>query len=54
MSQLRLARLCLMLAAVGLSAPALTTAVHAQEKPAAEAPKDTVRPELFKLLDPAA
>jgi len=54
MSQFRLARLCLMLAAVGLSAPALTTAVHAQEKPAAEAPKDTVRPELFKLLDPAA
>jgi tetratricopeptide (TPR) repeat protein len=54
MSQLRLARLCLMLAAVGLSAPALTTAVHAQEKPAAAAPADTVRPELFKLLDPAA
>lgn len=56
MSQFRLARLCLMLAAVGLSTPALMTTVHAQEKPAAaaEAPKDTVRPELFKLLDPAA
>jgi tetratricopeptide (TPR) repeat protein len=55
MSQFRLARLCLMLAAVGMSTPALTTAVHAQDKPAAaaEAPKDTVRPELFKLLDPA-
>ena len=55
MSQLRLARLCLMLAAVGLSTPALIPAVHAQDKPAAaaEAPKDTVRPELFKLLDPA-
>lgn len=53
MSQFRLARLCLVLAAVGLSTPALT--VHAQDKPAAaaEAPKDTVRPELFKLLDPA-
>lgn len=55
MSQLRLARLCLMLAAVGLATPALIPAVHAQDKPAAaaEAPKDTVRPELFKLLDPA-
>lgn len=53
MSQFRLARLCLVLAAVGLSTPALT--VHAQDKPAAaaEAAKDTVRPELFKLLDPA-
>ncbi|WP_306392137.1 tetratricopeptide repeat protein [Telluria beijingensis] len=56
MSQFRLARLCLVLAAVGLSTPALIPAVHAQDKPAAaaEAPKDTVRPELFKLLDPAA
>jgi tetratricopeptide (TPR) repeat protein len=55
MSQLRLARLCLMLAAVGLATPALIPAVHAQDKPAAAAaaPKDTVRPELFKLLDPA-
>ena len=56
MSQFRLARLCLMLAAVGLSSAAVIPAVHAQDKPAAAAaaaPKDTVRPELFKLLDPA-
>lgn len=59
MSQFRLARISLMLAALGLNAaPALMTSAHAQAKPAApaaEAPKpDTVRPELFKLLDPAA
>lgn len=56
MSQFRLARLCLMLAAVGMSTPALISSVHAQDKPAAAAaaPADTVRPELFKLLDPAA
>lgn len=58
MSQFRLARLCLMLAAVGLSSPALMTSAHAQQKTdapaAAAAPADTVRPELFKLLDPAA
>ncbi len=58
MSQFRLARISLMLAALGLSAsPALMTSAHAQAKPAApaaDAPKpDTVRPELFKLLDPA-
>lgn len=57
MSKSRLARLCLMLAAVGLT-PALMTSAHAQQKTdapaAAAAPKDTVRPELFKLLDPAA
>jgi tetratricopeptide (TPR) repeat protein len=55
MSQLRLARLCLMLAAVGLNAaPVLMTGAHAQPAPAAVAAKpDTVRPELFKLLDPA-
>ena len=57
MSQFRLARLCLMLAAVGLSSPALMTSAHAQQKTdapaAAAAPADTVRPELFKLLDPA-
>ena len=56
MSQFRLARLCLMLAAVGLSSAAVIPAVNAQDKPAAAAaaaPKDTVRPELFKLLDPA-
>ena len=57
MSQFRLARLCLMLAAVGLSSSALMTSAHAQQKTdapaAAAAPADTVRPELFKLLDPA-
>ena len=58
MAQFRLARLCLMLAAIGVTAPALVTSAHAQQKSdapaAAAAPKDTVRPELFKLLDPAA
>ena len=58
MSQFRLARLSLMLAALGLSTSTLMTSVHAQQKtdaPApAAAPADTVRPELFKLLDPAA
>jgi len=58
MSQFRLARLGLMLAAVGLCTPLLMTTAHAQEKAAAPAaaaaPADTVRPELFKLLDPAA
>jgi hypothetical protein len=56
MSHLRLARLCLLLAAVGLnSAPALMTSAHAQKKDdaAAAAPANTVRPELYKLLDPA-
>jgi tetratricopeptide (TPR) repeat protein len=57
MSQFRLARISLILAALGLNAmPALLTSAHAQDKPAAgaaAAPKpDTVRPELFKLLDP--
>ena len=58
MSQFRLARLSLLLAAIGLNVlPALS---HAQDaKPAAAAgapaavPADTVRPEVFKLLDPA-
>lgn len=60
MAQFRLARLCLMLAAIGVSAPALVSSAYAQEKsdaPAAAAQaaaKDTVRPEMFKLLDPAA
>ncbi|MFC0250730.1 tetratricopeptide repeat protein [Massilia consociata] len=59
MAQFRLARLCLMLAAIGVSAPALVTSAHAQQKDAAApaaaaAQKDTVRPEIFKLLDPAA
>jgi tetratricopeptide (TPR) repeat protein len=56
MSQFRFARLALMLAAIGLNAaPALVHSAHAQDKNAqAAAPKpDTVRPELFKLLDPA-
>ena len=56
MSHFRLARLCLLLAAVGLNtAPALMTSAHAQKKadaPAA-APANTVRPELYKLLDSA-
>ena len=58
MAQFRLARLCLMLAAIGVTAPALVSSAQAQQKSdapaAAAAQKDTVRPELFKLLDPAA
>ena len=67
MSQFRLARISLMLAAIGLSAtPALMNSAFAQKAPApaagapaaagtpAAVPADTVRPELFKLLDPAA
>jgi tetratricopeptide (TPR) repeat protein len=61
MSHKRLARLCVMLAAVGLNAaPALINNAFAQKSDApaaatAAAPKpDTVRPEMFKLLDPAA
>ena len=57
MSQFRFARLALMLAAIGLNAaPALVHSAYAQDKnaQAAAQPKpDTVRPELFKLLDPA-
>lgn len=57
MSQFRFARLALMLAAIGLNAaPALMHSASAQDKnaQAAAQPKpDTVRPELFKLLDPA-
>lgn len=52
MSHFRLARLCLLLAAVGLNtAPALMTSAHAQKDAPAAAPANTVRPELFKLLD---
>ena len=60
MAQFRLARLCLMLAAIGVSAPALVSSAYAQQKSDAQAAaaqaaaKDTVRPEMFKLLDPAA
>ncbi|MBB5606872.1 MULTISPECIES: hypothetical protein [unclassified Janthinobacterium] len=59
MSQFRLARLSLLLAAIGLNMlPALSHAQDAQPAaPAAgapaAAPADTVRPEVFKLLDPA-
>jgi len=59
MSQFRLARISLILAAtLGLNAvPALLPAAFAQDKaaaPAAAAPKaDTIRPDMFKLLDPA-
>ncbi len=54
MSQFRIARISLILAALGLNlAPTLLTSAHAQAKPAAEAPKaDTIRPDMFKLLDP--
>jgi len=57
MSQFRFARLALMLAAIGLNAaPALMHSASAQDKAApaaAQPPADAVRPELFKLLDPA-
>lgn len=55
MSHFRLARLCLLLAAVGLNtAPALMTSAHAQKANApAEAAQNVVRPELAKLFDPA-
>jgi len=58
MSKFRLARLCLVLAAIGLNAaPALMTSAHAAQQkdnaPAADAKANTVRPELFKLIDPA-
>lgn len=56
MSQFRFARLALMLAALGLNAaPVLMHGASAQDKnaQAAQAKPDTVRPELFKLLDPA-
>jgi tetratricopeptide (TPR) repeat protein len=57
MSQFRLARISLMLAAIGLNAaPAFAqkTPAPAPAAGAPAAPADTVRPELFKLLDPAA
>ena len=53
MPQFRLARISLLLATLGLSAPLLLTSAHAEDKPAAEAPKvETVRQDMFKLLDP--
>ena len=55
MSQYRLARLSLLLAAIGLNVlPALSHAQDAKPAAAAAAPADTVRPEIFKLLDPTA
>jgi tetratricopeptide (TPR) repeat protein len=59
MSSFRLARISLMLAAIGLNAvPVLMSSAHAQKAPAPAAtpaaPADTVRPELYKLLDPVA
>lgn len=57
MSRFRLARTSLLLAAIGLHfAPALTgmSLAHAADAPAAEAAKaDVVRPEMFKVLNPA-
>ena len=57
MTKFRLARISLILAALGLNAaPAILGAsAHAAEKaaPAPEAPKDVVRPEMYKLIDPA-
>lgn len=55
MSHFRLARLCLLLAAVGLNtAPVLMTSAHAQKAAApAAAPANSVRPEMAKLFDPA-
>jgi hypothetical protein len=58
MSHIRLARISLLLAAIGLNAaPAMLgmSAAHAAEekKAAPEAPKDAVRPEIYKLIDPA-
>ncbi|GJI95715.1 hypothetical protein RugamoR57_24330 [Duganella caerulea] len=57
MSHIRLARISLILAAIGLNAvPAVLgmSPVYAAEaaKPA-EPPKDAVRPEIYKLIDPA-
>ena len=55
MSQFRFARISLILAALGLNAvPTLLTSAHAQAAPPAAAAKsDSVRAEIFKLLDPA-
>lgn len=58
MSQFRLARISLILAALGLNAvPTLVTSAHAQAKPAAPAApaakQDNIRKEMYMLLDPA-
>ena len=55
MSHLRLARISLILAAIGLNAVPLLfgSAAHADTPPPAAKPApDTVRPEIFKLIDP--
>jgi len=56
MSHIRFARISLLLAAIGLNAaPAMLgmAPVHAAEEKKPEAPKDAVRPEIYKLIDPA-
>ena len=56
MSHIRLARISLLLAALGLNAaPAILgmAPVQAAEEKKPEPPKDSVRPEIFKLIDPA-
>ncbi|SHH17051.1 tetratricopeptide repeat protein [Massilia sp. CF038] len=57
MSQFRLARISLLLAAIGLNAaPVFLTSAHAQDKaaaPAAGAKKEEqIRPEMYKLIEP--
>jgi tetratricopeptide (TPR) repeat protein len=57
MSQFRLARLVLMLAAIGAAPAVMNNAIaqNKEDKPAAEQPKGpSVRPEVFKQIDPAA
>jgi hypothetical protein len=58
MSQFRLARISLIVAALGLTAsPLMMSSAHAQDKkaaPAADAKAETLRPDLFKIMDPAA
>ena len=52
MSQFRLARISLLLAAIGLNAaPALLTSAHAQDKAPAAAPTQQIRPEMYKLIE---
>ncbi len=57
MSHIRFARLSLLLAAIGLNAAptllGMSPVVAAEAAKPAEPPKDTIRPEIFKLIDPA-
>lgn len=56
MSHIRLARITLLMAAIGLNAaPALLglAPVQAAEEKKPEPPKDAVRPEIYKLIEPA-